>query len=141
MCSFILRQWAMLIMRYAFYLGHYSLITRTAQSLLTQSPPHLYLPKLSSANQVCSLPPGVIQPSFWKSSSGAWGGLGKEQSLKKYLFSLSVKLWELLDCASWSQMLFYSLFKVTYIKITNNSKFKPSMLSCTCKSVGHKAQV
>lgn len=72
----------MLITRYTFYLGHYSLVTRTAQSLLAQSHPHLCLLMLGSGNQVCSLPPGVIQPSFWKNSLGAGGGLGKEQSLK-----------------------------------------------------------
>lgn len=93
------------------------------------------------------------QAEFWKSGLLAasrchsaqflkelfWGQeVGWERTvIKKYLFSLSVKLWELLDCASWSQIQLYSLFKVTYIKTTNDSRFKPNILSCTRKSVGH----
>lgn len=133
--SFILRQWAMLIMNYTFYLGHYSPVTRTD-------------PVPSHTESSVTMP---SQVQFWKSGLLAAFRCHSAQFLKELFWVQEVGLeknsdkrqssqlkWELLDCASWSPLLFCSLLKVTCSKPNNGFKVQNQHLKLHLQ-ISHKS--
>lgn len=89
--------------------------TRTESSIPIPSQVEFWKSGLPAASRCRSAQ--FLKEPFWGQEVGL-----EKNSYKKYPFSLSVKLWELLDCVSWLQLLFYSLCKVTCIKTTNDSR-------------------